>query len=609
MPLNLISDILPSTEFSQISRRSRLHAVLIGVAAALFFWFSDSLFDAFIFHENTLKELFSPDHRELSMRLIIVFGVALFSYFYLRLRQTGQQLSVFFAMAENAADCVLMRTLDGRILYANKMASQKLGYSRAELVTMNLKDIDPTVHDAELKSSFEILRQNKISGGEREHRTKSGHHIPVEFLGSYLKIGGREYAFSVIRDISERKRLEQKLKSNQASLIEAQRIAHLGSYVWDMKTDAAEFSDEIYHLYGRNVGDPDFTLKKSLDLVHPEDRVRLRNTIEEDIRNKRPHTSEYRIMWADGTEHWVHCQGEFVLDHAGNPLRLLGTIRDISESKQAALELERHASELAESNRLKDIFTDVLRHDILNPASAVQLSTALLVRGETNPRKIKHLQNIQKSISSLVEMTESAAKLAKVATTKDMEFSPLDLNHILRDVLIDFEPQLKKSNTVIEFGTVGEAPADVNPLIRDVFSNLISNAIKYGRQEKGKVEINIGDNDYSWIVSVTDNGAGISDENKERIFNRFERIDKQGVKGSGLGLTIVAQIISMHGGRIWVEDNPKGGSIFRVRLPKKQMGTDKMNASKPNQYQVIESTHIPALSATERSSAFPRVAG
>jgi signal transduction histidine kinase len=104
-------------------------------------------------------------------------------------------------------------------------------------------------------------------------------------------------------------------------------------------------------------------------------------------------------------------------------------------------------------------------------------------------------------------------------------------------------------------------------MISDVFENLVSNAIKYGRPG-GVIRIDVRDGGDRWRVEVADTGDGIADADKEKLFTRFERLRKEGVKGTGLGLAIAKRIVDLHGGSIWVEDNPGGGAVFCVALPK-----------------------------------------
>ncbi len=96
---------------------------------------------------------------------------------------------------------------------------------------------------------------------------------------------------------------------------------------------------------------------------------------------------------------------------------------------------------------------------------------------------------------------------------------------------------------------------------------MISNAVKYSPEEK-KIEVNILDEVGYFKIYVKDWGHGIKGEDKEKIFTRFQRVDKKGVRGTGLGLAIVRRIVDLHGGRVWVEDNPEGGCVFYVKIPK-----------------------------------------
>ena len=122
----------------------------------------------------------------------------------------------------------------------------------------------------------------------------------------------------------------------------------------------------------------------------------------------------------------------------------------------------------------------------------------------------------------------------------------------------------------VKFLSDGESPAWVNPMIGDVFVNLASNAMKYAAAGK-RIEVGIEDKGKDWVVSVKDFGPGISDDDKEKIFTRFERLQKEGVQGTGLGLAIARRVVDLHQGRIWVEDNPEGGCVFFVSLPKEQL--------------------------------------
>jgi signal transduction histidine kinase len=249
---------------------------------------------------------------------------------------------------------------------------------------------------------------------------------------------------------------------------------------------------------------------------------------------------------------------------------LISVVRDISKRKEVESQLSDYAAQLKSSNELKDLFTDILRHDLLNPAGVVKGFTDMLLNEENNEDKIYKLQLIDNNITRLIEMIESAAKFAKLEDTDNLEFKSMDISSILFNVAEDLRPQLSAKNITLEMKTSGNYPAVVNPLIDGVFTNFISNAIKYGPSDSS-VTVDIQDIGDEWKIVVSDEGEGIPDKDKSLIFNRFQRLTekKKGVKGSGLGLAIAKRIIDLHGGTIGVEDNFKGkGSSFWATVKK-----------------------------------------
>ncbi len=225
------------------------------------------------------------------------------------------------------------------------------------------------------------------------------------------------------------------------------------------------------------------------------------------------------------------------------------------------------AARLQESNRLKDLFIDIVRHDLLNPASVVRYYTSYLQERETDESKKECYLKIEGVNNRLMDLIRNASKYSRLEEMDHVDCQMLDLNTLLLDALAVHEHRLKEAGMAVNYLPRGEYPITANPMVEDVFANLIANAIKYAADGK-KLEIDILDGGACWVVQIRDFGKGISDNDKPLIFTRFTRLKKEGVEGSGLGLAIVKRLVDLHKGRIWVEDNPAGGSIFCVRLPK-----------------------------------------
>jgi len=235
--------------------------------------------------------------------------------------------------------------------------------------------------------------------------------------------------------------------------------------------------------------------------------------------------------------------------------------------RRAEEEARAAAVRLQESNRLKDLFIDIVRHDLLNPASVVRYYTTFLQDSETDPVKLDCYQKIESVNNRLMELIRNASKYSRLEEMDHVDCQTLDLNTLLLDALAVHEHRLKETGMALNYLPRGEYPLKANPMVEDVFANLIANAVKYAAGGR-KIEIDILDRGTCWEVQVRDFGKGISDKDKPLIFTRFTRLKKEGVEGSGLGLAIVKRLVDLHKGRIWVEDNPAGGSIFCVRLPK-----------------------------------------
>lgn len=234
--------------------------------------------------------------------------------------------------------------------------------------------------------------------------------------------------------------------------------------------------------------------------------------------------------------------------------------------KRRTTELAEYAERLENSNHFKDLFTDIMRHDLLNPIGVIKNIEEILEDDE-NIKGSHELAVIKRNVQKLEEIVRNASDYAKIESIEKVEKTELDLNKLILEVISDFEPYLEDKKMKAEFKADGEYKINASIIIESVFVNLLSNAIKYS-PESTKIKIAVNDCGSNLKVSFADRGVGIADEYKESIFGRFKRRDKGGVKGTGLGLAIVKRIVELHGSKVWVEDNPGGGSIFYVKIPK-----------------------------------------
>jgi hypothetical protein len=237
------------------------------------------------------------------------------------------------------------------------------------------------------------------------------------------------------------------------------------------------------------------------------------------------------------------------------------------KEKEAGKKSKNHIEELKRAAELKDLFIDILRHDLLNSIGIIKQVVEIL---EEDPSLAgsREIEMLKRNALKHEELIKTASKYAEIANVEELDFKVGDISPMIKGVVEDFKYQADEKNITIENTVKREYPARIAPFIEDVFSNIISNAIKYS-PENTKVIIGAEDLGGKIRVMVKDQGIGIKDEYKERVFQRFTVGGKEGIKGTGLGLAIVKRIVDLHQGKVWVEDNPEGGSIFYVEIPKK----------------------------------------
>lgn len=230
-------------------------------------------------------------------------------------------------------------------------------------------------------------------------------------------------------------------------------------------------------------------------------------------------------------------------------------------------ELAESNDNLAKSNKLKDLFMDIMRHDLLNPAGIVRMNSQLALEDEKDAKKKKLLEPIERQSNRMIRMIENASILAKLESGEKINFAEDDLGVMLKGSVEELSERAKGKDMNVRVVAEGKFPAVVNPLIQNVFSNFLSNAIKYS-PENTEIITGIKEKGNDWLVYVEDRGDGIPTKFKKAIFERFTRLEKGAIKGSGLGLAISKKIAEAHNGKVWVRDHKSGGSVFYVLVPK-----------------------------------------
>jgi PAS domain S-box-containing protein len=487
----------------------------------------------------------------------------------LRIKDLHDNVIMERDQAQNYLDvaAVMMLALDcsQNITLINKRGLEILGYEESEVIGKNLlEQFIPVSSRSEMEIHF-LNSVNTSGAGSTYYEcpviTKNNEERIVNWYSKPLtdesgKVIGVLFSG---QDITIRKKTEEKLREQthamEASVDGMAILDERGVYSYVNAAHARIFGyDNPEEIIGN----------KWAILYNPSEIGLFNSTILPEFKKKGKWQGELVGRKKDGTI-LFHEVSLTALDKG-----LISVVRDISRRKEVESQLNDYAAQLKSSNELKDLFTDILRHDLLNPAGVVKGFTDMLLNEENDENKKYKLKLIDSNVTRLIEMIESAAKFAKLEDTDKLEFKPMDIGLILRNVAEEFKPQLAAKNITLDMNAPGNYPAVINPLIDGVFINFISNAIKYGPSDS-VVTVDVQDFGDEWKIIVSDKGEGIPDADKVLIFNRFQRLaeKKKAVKGSGLGLAIAKRIVELHGGHIGVDDYPAGkGSSFWATVKK-----------------------------------------
>jgi len=242
---------------------------------------------------------------------------------------------------EHAPDAVFFMTRDAGFSYVNQQACRSLGYTRDELLRLKLWDIDPIYPKERWEKVW--TQHPEVQTGkahlETLHRRKDGTLFPVEVSAEHLWLGDDEFHVAFVRDISQRKQSEEALKEAEMRLRLALQAGRIGTWDWNMTTGRIVWSGGHEAMWGMAPGTFRGTYAEFDSRLHPEDRDRFTATLAQAISDRRTFQHEFRIIWPDGSVHWIAGQGELLCDEAGKPVRMIGVVRDITDQRRAEEEV------------------------------------------------------------------------------------------------------------------------------------------------------------------------------------------------------------------------------------------------------------------------------
>ncbi|WP_209330278.1 PAS domain S-box protein [Lunatimonas salinarum] len=465
-----------------------------------------------------------------------------------------------------------------KTLYWNKSAENLLQVPRSHVVGKNIWEAVPELLKYGLLKKCQIALETKVSQQMESHDAVSNRWLEIGIHPRWDQLG------VFIRDISSRKKSEREIHMSNERFQKIADATNDAIWDFDVPKNSLFWGKGFENLFGYKLHEVNPSLEYLISRIHPGDKEHIIQKIQEYMQPSFPTNhwvEEYRFMRADGSFAHVVDRAIFIRDTFGTVVRVLGAMTDISHQKEyenslKALnsQLKSKIEELAISNQELEQFAYVASHDLQEP---LRMITSFLGQIERKYGKLlddKGRQYINFAVDGSRRMRQIILDLleySRVGREQD-QLEEVSISEIVEETKLLFRKTIEETNAVITTENLPIVKGFQVPL-RQVFQNLISNALKYRSPHRSPV-IHIGsiDSGNTYEIAVQDNGIGIEPEYFDRIFIIFQRLNQEPtLPGTGMGLAITKKIIENYGGTIWLESRLNEGTTFRFTI-KKEVG-------------------------------------
>jgi PAS domain S-box-containing protein len=385
-----------------------------------------------------------------------------------------------------------------------------------------------------------------------------------------------EYAGAVM-DVTAAKHAEEALRRSEGYLSDAQRLTRTGSWAWNAATrQSVYWSQENFRLFGF---DPEGGIPSDEAFyrrVHPEDRDRVRREVFLERPDEGTHFDvEFRIVLPDGAVKYIRSTGHPIRNISGDLLEYVGTSIDVTERKRADEERERLRqvqADLAHLSRVTTMgeLTASLAHEIRQPiaAAVTNAKTCLRWLGRAEPDVAEACEAASRIVKDITRAADIISRISSLFKKGALQRELVDVNELIREMIVLLRSEASRYSISIRTELADGLPKVMADRVQlqQVLMNLMLNAVDAMQETAGgrELSIKLEAGNAQLLISVSDTGVGLPQENGEEIFKAFFTTKD---KGTGMGLPISRSIIESHGGRLWATGGPGGGATFQFTLP------------------------------------------
>jgi PAS domain S-box-containing protein len=443
-----------------------------------------------------------------------------------------------------------VRLPERTIAYVNHAVKNVFGYEEYECLGKTTEFLYPSNQGYQY---FGQLLEQTMTEGKEALQTelsmsrKSGELFPAEITTTFLSEGGEiTGVISILRDITRRRRAEDGLRLSEARLTEAQRIAHLGNWEWDIVNDKLLWSDEIYRIFGLTAQKSGVTYEAFISSVHPDDRELVENSVNDALYEAQPYDINHRIVLPDGTVRFVHERGEVTFSREGKPLRMIGTVHDITGIKRVEEELRTLSRSLVQiQEEERGSIARELHDEIGQSLTVLKL---MLDRAKSLPP--------EDAESTLTEAATLVNGLMEQVRNLSLDLRPgmLDDLGLLPTLLWHFDNYTSKTQIKVNFKHSGlqvRFPSEISIAAYRIVQEALTNVVRHADVS----EINVTawvDRKMLWL-RIEDKGIGFD-----------SAAISPGISGGLFGMHERARSLE---GELTIDSSPGAGTTIIARLP------------------------------------------
>jgi PAS domain S-box-containing protein len=492
------------------------------------------------------------------------------------LRESQQRYKL---LVDNATDAIYLANMKGRILDVNPEAERQSGYSREELLTLTIVDIDAEETPENLASVFAELQKNGHAARETMHRTKACGMRPIDLRISLIDQEGTPLVLGVARDITERKAMEKQLSDSAEKFRTVADLTHEWEYWRSPDGQMVWISPSCERITGYDV--EAFMTDRMLvrSIIHPEDRGLFNGHIDKmDNQSTVPCDMDIRIIRKDGRVIWINHRCEATFSKAGTYLGRRASNRDITKRKRAEAAMLAAKEQAEAASRAKSEFLANMSHEIRTPLNGVLGMLHLIRTSEVSGAVESYAEMGIRAGQRLTSLLGDILDLSRIeAGRMPIESKPFALANIFTALAETFSPLHFSKRLALVSSTGPGVPAEVvgdEIRFRQVLFNLVGNAMKFS--DKGTVRVEVStllphpSGMARLLFTVSDTGLGIPDEKVSQICAPFTQVSGDFMRshqGAGLGLTIAQKLIHVMGGTLTFDSVEGKGTTVYLMLP------------------------------------------